>query len=96
MTASVLTIAENMVRYMSKCVDETKHNAAAHSERGQWEPSANLPVQATSERPATSGTPHPRYRMTEMPVFGITRVVPWNFPPLTFVRGVFYFPEETS
>ena len=32
---------------------------------------------ATPELPATSGTTHPRYRMTEMPALrGITRVVP--------------------
>ena len=51
-------------------------------------------ARATPERPGMTGTPHPRYRMIEMPFLeGITKVVPWIFPPLTQVRGVLFFKE---
>ena len=48
---------------------------------------------ATPEQSATSGTSHPRYRMTEMPLWGIIRVVPWIIPPLTVSAGAVFFWE---
>jgi len=48
-------------------------------------------LHATSELPGTTGTPHPRYRMTEMPLPGQIRVVPWSepAPPLTGAELIF-------
>lgn len=65
-----------------------------HEREGMVGALGHTAARATPERPATSGTAHPRYWMTETPFIGIIRVVPWNFPPLAFVRGGFLFRRK--
>ena len=55
-----------MIKSSGKCVDEAKHSLPYRARGDGESPRRIWAVRATSERPVTSGTPHPRYRMAEI------------------------------